>query len=679
MANIPENATPPLQKGAEDGLDPASQNGVLAATHKIPIEDTTSALKILDGAVQIQLGGLGEHPDVLDEKARHSQYDNLGKAILQREKDTDTLKGRSQQAVLHLTFTEMRLKDVETELQKLRQYIYHLPEAGIGRKRKEKLPVYRHVLQRSSFYQFRITSQSFNIPLSERPALEVLVSGATKPQLQSDLDMLPRRVTGLDGAQGKSASPQPVPERLRIRSGPLIIHLERVTGRDFRKGKESRIYDGKVYRSGIVILRPFKVFVAYEKEIRESIHDVEAAIKQSSETASVLQEREKRHANDQTFDNEDLLEDLKLLIEFIEVDLKPIFDLRDSIRNGMAYDIEYHDLWHLFNRGDFVTTQPRPEHAYRVINCTGGRDLLFEQFHEDRLDYQARKGRILPTDGFTIDCWSLGSDGSSYVPKLERFSIRKFVGRQPIVSLPVYPLRLDPNAENVRKSFIEQGRRFLDLTLQPFAHKMLTGKTLDEPSHEIDAQVIIDMTLAINTNSEWRPMTRISEDNLTMSDQRETREPIYCEHTGNPEGCCGSDIIFKDLDLEQQNLNTYLRENSHLMGPRKTQELEEDEHMLLPHWVYGFVLRSRQWVTLRTSNLSEVKFENNFDDLILPAEHKSTVKALVKTHESARAKSSPSSTTVGAALDLVRGKGTGLIILLHGEPGRSWIHASLAL
>src|SRR6202012_3921462 len=102
----------------------------------------------------------------------------------EREKFADTLKGRSQQAVLHLSLTEMRLKDVETELQKLKQYIYHLPEDSLGRKRKAKLPIYRHVLQRSSFDQFRITSQSSSIPLSERPALEVLVNGAAKSPLQ---------------------------------------------------------------------------------------------------------------------------------------------------------------------------------------------------------------------------------------------------------------------------------------------------------------------------------------------------------------------------------------------------------------------------------------------------------------------------------------------------------------
>jgi len=58
--------------------------------------------------------------------------------------------------------------------------------------------------------------------------------------------------------------------------------------------------------------------------------------------------------------------------------------------------------------------------------------------------------------------------------------------------------------------------------------------------------------------------------------------------------------------------------------------------MLLPSWVYGFVLRSRRWgehhrrershnicltnvstVTLKISDLSEVKYESTFDDLVL--------------------------------------------------------------
>ncbi|WDK23005.1 ATPase [Colletotrichum graminicola] len=93
--------------------------------------------------------------------------------------------------------------------------------------------------------------------------------------------------------------------------------------------------------------------------------------------------------------------------------------------------------------------------------------------------------------------------------------------------------------------------------------------------------------------------------------------------------------------------------------------------MLMQPYVYAFVLRSRQWVNVRTSDLHDVMFENSFQDLVIPVDHKETVRALVKTHEDARASHlfGACIPSIGSALDLVKGKGAGLIILLHGPPG----------
>jgi hypothetical protein len=60
-----------------------------------------------------------------------------------------------------------------------------------------------------------------------------------------------------------------------------------------------------------------------------------------------------------------------------------------------------------------------------------------------------------------------------------------------------------------------------------------------------------------------------------------------------------------------------------------------------------------------------------FDDLILPSNHRDIVRALVQTH--ARARPASNDQTIGVIkqreFDIVKGKGKGLIILLHGAPG----------
>lgn len=61
----------------------------------------------------------------------------------------------------------------------------------------------------------------------------------------------------------------------------------------------------------------------------------------------------------------------------------------------------------------------------------------------------------------------------------------------------------------------------------------------------------------------------------------------------------------------------------------------------------------------------------SFDDLVLQSDHKQLVQSLVKTHSTG---TKPTSDSIGVSEndhreDLVRGKGKGVIILLHGVPG----------
>lgn len=57
--------------------------------------------------------------------------------------------------------------------------------------------------------------------------------------------------------------------------------------------------------------------------------------------------------------------------------------------------------------------------------------------------------------------------------------------------------------------------------------------------------------------------------------------------------------------------------------------------------------------------------DSGFEDLFIPPEYKKTVKALVKSH----ALGSRPESRGRQQIDLIRGKGNGLIILLHGAPG----------
>lgn len=354
------------------------------------------------------------------------------------------------------------------------------------------------------------------------------------------------------------------------------------------------------------------------------------------------------------------------------MDLKPTFDLRRAIKEGTATEIEYGDLWHLFELGDTVISRSSTAQAFRVVNFTGGRELLIPRIVSED------PGRpTLPSvsvGGFAVDCYSLCFDGTDYVPVLEKFLIRKYHGRRPITSLEVFPLKFAKDSDLRYQEFEAQGQRYLDLTRVPFSHHTFRGRTIDEPPQQLDTQVIVDVTLAINNEPEWQLDSRVSVESFTKSDQRETKMPSFCYHGIQYEGHCGSDYVFKDLTMKHSGIDPLGADLDGLLRPRRGDELKQEDVVLLPKWVHAFVLRSRQWVTLNTEDLSEVQFDNNFDELMFSPNHKQTIIALVETHENARTSPSQSSHSVGPALDLVRGKGAGLIILLHGEPGKTEKH-----
>ncbi|KAG7053120.1 AAA family ATPase [Colletotrichum scovillei] len=651
-----ENVDPTSQKAdtpssEQDGHSPADQE-------EVPLEDTVEE----DEGEVISAAHRAAYPNAT--QVRH---------VFEEEKESGRMKMRYHQASLHHTFTNLRIEDLERGLKELKAAFENRDDTWEAPKRT-KFPIHRHELRRSYANQFRITRLTAMLHCSQQPALEVQVTERISPillTLDNESQNLSHQMPGnAEGIPLQSGSLK-TPERLRIRSWSLLSHLEKITGRAIMGLAQSTKMDGVKVHSGVAFLRPFKFFAEHHDAIRKSHAELEAWMhtgtpsKHRKESQKQAVEPIHETSTQHDFDDKNLVEDLKLLIHFLDNDLKSTLDLRQKVKDGTALEIEYDDLWHLFARGDIVITPSDPNQAYRVINMAGGREPLQYEARYPRSDVE----KPVPVDGFVLDCLSFGSDGTAYIPKLQRLPIHRFHGKRLITSLPVYPLRFDPKQNALRAEFEAMGTRFLDLTRETSCHKLARGKTLDEPSHDLDNQVIVDMRLAMTAKTEWRMKTSISSEELTRRDKRETIEGSWCYH--REPGCCGGDVIFNDLVYDEEHAAAFGQKLTRMLGPLQEEDLTEEDLMLMQPYVYAFVLRSRQWATIWTTDLKEVVFENNFNDLVISEDHKETVRALVKTHENKRAaESSPGvARSVGTALDLVKGKGAGLVILLHGPPG----------
>lgn len=209
-----------------------------------------------------------------------------------------------------------------------------------------------------------------------------------------------------------------------------------------------------------VLTGPWKVLVEYEQAIRQRLQKLERLIIERDEkgTGQPVESREKQP--DQVFDNrpevcevrardppsscevcdvvfpphetpleclDTRLAHLKCLVQFMDSDLKHVFELRQQIKDGSLKEIAFADLWHLFNPGDLIVTSPLLR-AYRVFHTSGGRPRL------SKPDLFEKKTVCSP---FNINCFYMEYDWKTVGPIHETLRISEYVGKKLVTELLV--------------------------------------------------------------------------------------------------------------------------------------------------------------------------------------------------------------------------------------------------
>ncbi|KAF3003378.1 hypothetical protein E8E14_006806 [Neopestalotiopsis sp. 37M] len=94
--------------------------------------------------------------------------------------------------------------------------------------------------------------------------------------------------------------------------------------------------------------------------------------------------------------------------------------------------------------------------------------------------------------------------------------------------------------------------------------------------------------------------------------------------------------------------------------PENVISFSDDDFLICRPFCPGFLLEFKRWCLFDVSKIRDVDFNDNaFRDLVLPQDKKDLISALVKQqkHEDLDFD------------DLIKGKGKGLVVLLHGPPG----------
>ncbi|OJD18719.1 hypothetical protein AJ78_01256 [Emergomyces pasteurianus Ep9510] len=521
-----------------------------------------------------------------------------------------------------------------------------------------------------------------------------------------------------------------IPFRLAINSTYLLDVLGQFVGESFSARQN-------------VFVRPFKYLVAYESEIRQLLREAEIVYDQAvcklgeitqenAETAVAVTDngngevetksghKSTVHAT-QTDEVSDTRiatlrarrerDELRCLVEFMDTDMHDIYDTKHRISTGDITEIAFEHLWLLYKPGDLVLSSSSDEsqnsrQAYRVLNISGGRaffDSGFKAAYIGLLDQigdsdseneekcrDAIKCSGMDTTCLIIDAFSIDYDGTKLGARSKRFAIPPYKGTKPISSLVPFPLLPGPESDQIQRSLIQRGRRFVELV--PGTHKKYSGSTVQEGNQtakgynnwmiketELHSEIVVDQAAGVEHFKQkvyrFGRSLKFGSGAIARStpqDKRETFDPLPDQEDGD-----WITDVFDDSKFEEDRQNEF-RRTTNLLSFRTLQQapVPNDHLILLPSRVYGYGLIDHKWLPLDVNKVEDLPVTGEavqrarFEDLVLPEGHRVLLQALIKNQvELPEHELEEDGSNKPLSMDAVPGKGKGLIILLHGAPG----------
>ncbi|KAK7989953.1 hypothetical protein PG989_010268 [Apiospora arundinis] len=440
----------------------------------------------------------------------------------------------------------------------------------------------------------------------------------------------------------------PLPERIRINSPALVRAFSDIT--------EERL------TSPFLLFRPFMSLIYYEQEFRKWASQQEDMLK-SKVTSEAITDMAEVKTDDESaqpdIESKHIsagIQEMRCLLSFID----------NHIKKKQAYLLS--DRWDLVLARD-------SKQAYRITKVTSKRHRVKSRAGGDLDFWKDETEAEFADDPIFVHYIHVDFDGTMVGPVSHISAFVRFQGKMSLDSLSIHPLRHSKDDE-LRERLISRGRLFLEVAGIKQMH--YTGLTL-ETRDEIDSQVVIDFDEAFDRFPKWKPVVTQAADEWLLKKAQDPR--LQDTRSNKPED---------EWMLPYQN-SLRLKNNEGLLCgayeikalhsaicihyPERLQGhqgggtmLTDEDFMIMSYRVFGFVLRNRKWHELDMTNVSEVAIlgeGEGFDQLVLPPGHGNMVKSMIRQHLRDRRLASETRDKI----DVVRGKGRGLVMLLHGVPG----------
>ncbi|CAG9977275.1 unnamed protein product [Clonostachys byssicola] len=397
------------------------------------------------------------------------------------------------------------------------------------------------------------------------------------------------------------------------------------------------------------------------------------------------------------------------------VDLSFFLELRSNVVERKLKTISFEHIWYLFQPGSIVWSKdqgheqlyavyemtveryrqratrklPSKSRAYKISDngdsSNQPRNLDYSysgQFDDNRDNFHSGTGDLGEDAEYPpliLKCYYTVYDGSLIGPSCRDLYITYFSGEKAVIDLPVYPVSLHPNGTAILHRFQERGRKLVSWE----GHLHYEGPTLPPPygqtsdfpfwSQELDQEVYADPKTGYRfMELRDRPAMSKPASGPSNTIYIRTERDLSKIHTR-------AEVIhqFRDDSIDWKRSVKFLR--SQPIGTRivsKEKALEVKGYLqLLPYQALCFIFRKRGWChldvdLLRQIDKSEAATKSGFDELVIPDTYRDLLISVIASYKpDLKSRGEAGRPRISSQMDIVRGKGRGLIILLHGPPG----------
>ncbi|CAJ2501364.1 Uu.00g042170.m01.CDS01 [Anthostomella pinea] len=252
-----------------------------------------------------------------------------------------------------------------------------------------------------------------------------------------------------------------------------------------------------------------------------------------------------------------------------------------------------------------------------------------------------------PRISWTVHYWDMRYDGRYLGRYLTQVGIEKFDGQNKWKHIEVGKLSEGTNLSEDVANQLRYGEIYWNLLRKQC--RQYKGKTQKFPYNEVDGLVMTDLK-SFYADGGYKPNL------METADCRNWTSDCKCP-------ACKSKTTDKDKKMVS------LFEDYNYIGLETTDTLTPHQYFLCHFEMESFVFRTRTWENLHVRHFFEPKFDEDLiNHLVMESKRKRTLKSLAKSFARVDKHGDPLTRDPWTA-DFVKGKGHGLIFLLHGRPG----------